>query len=341
MKKRLHKHLEHIQEELIALMRDKHPQTAEDHIFHDLLFSIELIRESKFDIMELRLLNAALKELRHALKVFKEYYSIPKAAVFGSARAERGSPDYKIAKQFGKAMAKKDWMIITGGASGIMEAAMTGAGVKKSFGLNIVLPFEQIASPVIRRSKKLMYFKYFFTRKLIFLKESAATVLFPGGFGTFDEGFESFTLIQTGKARPRPVVLVDPPGSDYWAKILASLEETMVRRGYISAGDLELARHFQDPEAAVEEIVLFYRNYHSSRFLKDQYLIRLKKPLTAAQLKQINKEYQDIVTRGKFHLLKNIKEDDEKDPSLERVLFRFDRSSFHRLRSLIDLVNTF
>ena len=317
------------------------PRDVEERMFLELLESIEIMREGKFDIMELRLLNSAVKELRHALGVFKEYYTIPKVAVFGSARTSPQHLDYKIAKQFGRALSREGWMIITGGASGIMEAAMVGAGAKNSFGLNIVLPFEQDASPVIRNNNKLMFFKYFFTRKLIFLKESAATVLFPGGFGTFDEGFESLTLIQTGKARPRPVVLIDEPGSDYWDKILAVMKDTMEKHGHITPGDLELARHVHDPAEAVKEIVHFYSNFHSSRFFKDEYLVRLKKPVKAPQLKQLNREFKDLLTRGSFRLMTKVDEDDVKDPSLERLVFSFNRSSFHRLRTLVDTLNTF
>ena len=292
-------------------MRDSHPQSPEDRIFHDMLYSVERIREAKFDLMEIRLLSTALKELRYSLSIFKEYYTTPKAAIFGSARTPKKDPDYKLAKAFGKAMAKRKWMIITGGASGIMEAAIVGASVKNSFGLNIVLPFEQKAAPLIAKNRKLMHFRYFFTRKLMFLKESAATVLFPGGFGTFDEGFESLTLIQTGKARPRPVVLIDPPGSDYWQKVLDCLRQTMARRGYIFEGDLKLARHFQDPEKAADEILGFYRNYHSSRYMKDHYLIRLRQRLSKKQLKDINKQFKDMLSGGTFRLMKDLRHDNE------------------------------
>ncbi len=336
-----HQHLDEIQSWLIDVMRQEHPHGTEERMYHDLLHSIERLKQGNFNTLELRLLNTALRELRYSMSIFKEYYKTPKAAVFGSARTPSDHPDYQIAKQFGRELTKRGWMTITGGASGIMEAAMVGAGAKSSFGLNIRLPFEQDANFIIRSNKKLMNFKYFFTRKLMFLKESAATVLFPGGFGTFDEGFESLTLVQTGKAKPRPIVLVDHPGSDYWAIILDGLKRTLEKNRLITPGDLSLMRHFQDPKEAADEVVRFYRNYHSSRFFDDQYLIRTNKRVTDGELKLINKEFKDLLASGKFTRLDDFKRDDEKDPKLDRIVFHFNRSGYHRLRALIDVLNSF
>ncbi len=306
----------------------------------EMLFNIANLRQENHDIAELRLLNTAFKELRYALKIFKPYRQTHKAAVFGSARTPKTAADYKFAVSFGKKLAKKGWMVITGGASGIMEAAMVGAGADNSFGLNIMLPFEQDANPIIKGNQKLIFFKYFFTRKLMFLKESAATVLFPGGFGTFDEGFESFTLVQTGKAKPRPLVLMDKPGSDFWSSTLALLKKNMSSRGLISKGDMELMRHFQDADKAAEELVNFYSNYHSSRFLKDEYLIRVRKPISNTNLEKINKDYKYLVSQGKFTLLADLTEEDNKDLALTRLLFSFDRSHYSGLRLLIDFLNS-
>jgi uncharacterized protein (TIGR00730 family) len=259
--------------------------------------------------------------------------------VFGSARTPADHSSYKFAEKFGKKLVKKGWMIITGGASGIMEAAMVGAGSANSFGLNIMLPFEQDANPVIKGNSKLIFFKYFFTRKLMFLKESEATVLFPGGFGTFDEGFESFTLVQTGKAKPRPLVLIDPPGSTFWSSTMKVFKANMEGDKLISPGDIRLMRHFQDTDKAVEELTGFYRNYHSSRFLRDRYLVRLKKPLPPAALQRISSEFKDLIVKGSFEKLADISEDDIKDPGLERIVFYFNRTHYSRLRQLIDFFN--
>ncbi|OIO37665.1 MAG: hypothetical protein AUJ72_04110 [Candidatus Omnitrophica bacterium CG1_02_46_14] len=324
----------------MELLVNEYPKFSEEHIYQDMLINIEQLREEKLDVPELRLLNTAFKELRYALKVFKPYRSIPKAAVFGSARTPKDHPNFILAEKFGKTLAKNGWMIITGGASGIMEAAMIGAGVKNSFGLNIMLPFEQEANPVIKGNSKLVYFKYFFTRKLMFLKESQATVLFPGGFGTFDEGFESFTLVQTGKAKPRPLVLVDTPKSNFWKSTLALFKTNLEEEELISKGDLGLMRHTQDIDLAVEELVRFYSNYHSSRFFKDSYLIRLRKPLSDSQIQFLNKNFKMILKTGNFERLTDLSEEDNKDTKLERIVFDFDRSGYNHLRTLIDYLNT-
>ena len=337
---RLPKDLSAFKKDLAELMENDFPSGAENEIFHDMLFNIGKLREEKLDILELRLLNTAFAELRYALRVFKPYRSAPKAAVFGSARLKPSHADFKLAMVFGKKLAKKGWMLITGGASGIMEAAMIGAGAKNSFGLNIMLPFEQQANSTILGNAKLVFFKYFFTRKLMFLKESQATVLFPGGFGTFDEGFESFTLVQTGKARPRPLVLVDTPKSLYWKSLLIYLKNNMQRGGLISRSDLSLMRHLQDADQAVDEVVTFYKNYDSSRFLRDRYLIRLKNPLSEKQMSFINRSFRDILSSGSFERLDDSQIEDEMGPELFRLLFNFDRSSYARLRQLIDYLNT-
>ncbi len=337
---RTDKQVSDFKKNLIELIQGEYPWASENHICQEMLMNVEQLRQEKLNIFELRLLNTAFKELRYALRVFKPYRSIPKAAVFGSARTPKKHPNFKFAVSFGKKLSKKGWMVITGGASGIMEAVMIGAGVKNSFGLNIMLPFEQDANPVIRGNQKLVFFKYFFTRKLMFLMESQATVLFPGGFGTFDEGFESFTLVQTGKAKPRPLVLMDTPGSAYWKSTLRLLKNIMEAEGLISKGDLELMRHFQNADRAVHELTHFYSNYHSSRFMKDRYLIRLRKPLSKGELDILNRNFKGMISGGSFERLEDISEDDNKDPNLERVLFHFDRTSYHHLRALIDHFNS-
>ncbi len=334
------KDLSVFRQDLIDLMGEDYPAGTENEIFRELLYNVGRLREEKLDVGELKLLNTAFSELRYALTVFKKYRGIPKAAVFGSARTKPNHPDFKMAVQFGKKLSKKGWMIITGGASGIMEAAMIGAGAKNSFGLNILLPFEQQANRTIHGDEKLIFFKYFFTRKLMFLKESEATVLFPGGFGTFDEGFESFTLVQTGKAKPRPLVMVDTPKSTFWKSTLALLKKNLEGGGLISPQDLKLVKHFQDNEEAACELVNFFRNYDSSRFLKDRYIIRVKKKLSDADLEKIRSRFKGLVSHGTFERLLDITQDDDQDRALDRIVFQFDRSSYAGLRLLIDHLNT-
>jgi hypothetical protein len=336
--KRERKNYEHFNEDLIALIRAEAPELADD-LCREMIYNVAQVREEKFDIAELRLLNTAFKELRYALKVFKPYRDVPKAAVFGSARTPKDHSSFALAENFGAALAKKGWMIITGGASGIMEAAMVGAGAENSFGLNIMLPFEQSANPVILGDGKLVFFKYFFTRKLMFLKESAATVLFPGGWGTFDEGFESMTLVQTGKARPRPIVMIDPPHSRFWKTLLSLMKENLEGDKLISHQDLSLITHCQDIDKAVEELTRFYSNYDSSRFLRDSYLIRVRRPVTKGLLATLNRDFRDILAQGDFEALQDVSEDDNQDPALHRIIFHFDKTGYARLHQLINTLN--
>ncbi len=326
--------------DITSLLGNDFPPSSDDEIFREMLFNVAQVRNENFDTLEIRLLNTAFKELRYAMKIFKPYRAIPKAAVFGSARTKPGHGNYKMAENFGRLLVKKGWMAITGGASGIMEAVMVGAGAEHSFGLNIMLPFEQQPNWVIRGNLKLINFKYFFTRKLMFLKESEATVLFPGGFGTFDEGFESLTLVQTGKAKPRPIVMIDAPGSDYWKSLMRLLKKNLIEEGLISPNDTRLVRHFQDNEAAASELTNFYKNYDSSRFLRDKYLIRLKRPISDEELKAISTRFKDLCSKGALERLADTTEDDNRDPSLERIVFYFDRSSYSRLKELIDTFNS-
>lgn len=337
--KRIKKDLSYLKKDIRELLDGQFPEGSDDEIFRDMLYNVAQLREDHFDVLETRLLHTAFRELRYAMKVFKPYRAIPKAAVFGSARTPKDHPNYKIANDFGEKLVKKGWMVITGGASGIMEAAMVGAGTQNSFGLNIMLPFEQFPNPMILGDLKLVNFKYFFTRKLMFLKESEATVLFPGGFGTFDEGFESFTLVQTGKAKPRPLILVDAKGSAYWSSLLKLIKKNLLEEKLISPSDLSLMEHFQDPQKAVDGLVHFYRYYDSSRFLKEKYLIRLKRPLSDDELKEINIQFKDLCVGGGFERLKDLSEDNHPDQSLERIVFPFNKTGYSRLRQLIDYFN--
>lgn len=334
------KNYERFREDLRELLEGSLDEHTEDAVYAEMLFNVAQLREEKLDMAEIRLINTAFKELRYALKVFKPFRDIPKAAVFGSARTPRSHADFRFAEEFGRKLARKGWMLITGGASGIMEAAMVGAGAQKSFGLNIMLPFEQTANPIIRGNEKLIFFKYFFTRKLMFLKESQATVLFPGGFGTFDEGFESFTLVQTGKAKPRPLVLMDPPASRFWSTFLSFVKQEVEGGKFISPQDLGLLKHYHEAGPAVEHILKFYSNYDSSRFLKDQFLIRLRKPLKDKDLQKLNQKHKGMIADGAgLRRFADLAMDDDPDPSLHRLIFKFDRTSYSQLRLLIDDLN--
>ena len=290
---------------------------------------------------DVKLLTTALRELRYSFKVFAPLRNRRKVTVFGSARTRSDNPSYAQAVEFGREIAKAGFMVITGAASGIMEAGHVGAGRDNSIGVNILLPFEQFANPVIHGDQKLMHLKYFFTRKLLFLKESDAIALFPGGFGTLDEGFEVLTLIQTGKSHMFPVVLIDHPGGDYWRAWDEFIRRQLLDRAMISPADLSLYKVTDSVVEAVEEIRTFYRVYHSLRYVKGSLVLRLQKAPQAPLLERIRGEFRDILADGTFDLTSALpaEANDSHLSSLPRLQFRFDRKSLGRLRQLIDLLN--
>src|SRR5207302_1574712 len=249
---------------------------------------------------DVKLLSVALRELRYAFKVFAAYRNRRKVTVFGSARLPLDDPSCVQAIEFGKRLAEHDYFVITGAASGIMEAGHVGAGREHSIGVNILLPFEQEANTIIRNDHKLMHLKYFFTRKLLFVKESDAVALFPGGFGTLDEAFEVLTLIQTGKSHLFPIVMIDEPGGDYWKQWKHYVEEVLLKRGMISPPDMALFKVTDSVDDAVAEIVNFYRVYHSMRYVDGHLVLRLQHALPEPLLERIRAEFADIVEAGTF-----------------------------------------
>ena len=290
---------------------------------------------------DLKILSRTLRELRYAFKVFTPYRASRKVTIFGSARTPEDHPTYRTALQFGQAMAKEDWMVITGAAQGIMEAGHEGAGRDHSMGLNILLPFEQEANPIIAGDHKLVHMKYFFTRKLMFVKESNAICLLPGGFGTLDEGLEVLTLLQTGKRDTIPVVLLDQPGGDYWASFHEFIKRKLLGHGMIDEEDLSLYRLTDSVDEAVDEILGFFRRYQSMRYVHRDLVFRLVSPPSEALLDRINTDFADILVEGQFRLGDPLPEEkDEPDlATLPRLIFRFNRREYGRLRQLIDCLN--
>jgi uncharacterized protein (TIGR00730 family) len=291
---------------------------------------------------DVKLLNTALKELRYAFKIFASYRHLRKVTVFGSARLPATHPAYRQAVEFAQQIAAAGYMVITGAASGIMEAGHVGAGREKSIGVNILLPFEQEANPIIRGDLKLMHLRYFFTRKLLFIKEADAVVLFPGGFGTLDEGFEVLTLVQTGKSQLLPIVMLDEPGGDYWSHWERLIHDVLLRRGLISPEDLHLFHRTDSASEAVNEVLGFYRVYHSMRYVRGGRLVlRLQHPLSDALLEKVRVEFADILVSGSFEQTDALPEEanDVQVVALKRLRFHFDRRSLGRLRQLIDLIN--
>jgi uncharacterized protein (TIGR00730 family) len=290
---------------------------------------------------DLKLLNAALKELRYAFTVFRPYRHVRKVATFGSARVSSRHPAYQMAKVFGRLMADAGWMVITGAASGIMKAGHEGAGRAASFGLNIRLPFEQEANPVILRDPKLITCRYFFTRKLLFVKESHATALFPGGFGTLDEGFELLTLLQTGKTDPRPIVFVDVPGGRFWRPLLRFFDRQLLGDGMIARSDRAIYRTATSAEAGAASIRHFYSTYHSARYVGARLVVRLQRALPSAWLPRLTRTFRDLLHSGEIEQGAALPEeaDEPELAHLPRLVLRFNRQQHGRLIELIHTIN--
>src|SRR6266702_3938020 len=292
---------------------------------------------------DVRVIQTALRELRYAFKLFAPYAATRKVTIFGSARTLPSKTEYKQAVEFARKISAAGFMIITGAGPGIMQAGHEGAGPEKSFGANIRLPWEQAANPIIQHDKKLLTFKYFFTRKLTFLRHSDAIVLFPGGFGTMDEGYEALTLMQTGKSRMMPLVLMDKPGGAYWRTWDKHVREHLLRNQFISPDDLDLYRITDDTDDAVKIITRFYRNFHSMRFVRDLLVIRLKHPASDFAITALNQDFADIIMSGKLHAIEATPEEREDNQYLDlpRIALGFNRRDYGRLRQLIDVLNSF
>jgi uncharacterized protein (TIGR00730 family) len=289
-----------------------------------------------------KLVDKALGELRYAFKIFAPYEHIPKVSIFGSSRTPELHADYVQATKFAERMRQCNWMVITGAGDGIMKAGHGGAGPEASFGVAIRLPFEQKTNDFITLDKKLINFKYFFTRKVCFIKESDAIVLFPGGFGTHDEGFEALTLMQTGKSLPKPLIFVDRPRGNYWKTWWRFVEDQLLDEALISKEDLAFFKVYDDVEDACDEITRFYSNYHSMRYVKDALVVRVKHPVTEGLLRNLNDRFAGICQNGgKFQLTGPLPEEENESEfrDLHRIVFPFNRTNFGKLRSLIDVLN--
>ncbi|MGA2556645.1 MAG: LOG family protein [Verrucomicrobiota bacterium] len=326
-------------QELIALQGGgANPDLVEDIIAN----ALKLLTDVK-DRGDARVIRTAVRELRYAFRLFAPYRQTRKVAIFGSARTEPDQPEYREAVEFARQMAAAGFMVITGAGPGIMQAGHEGAGPERSFGANIRLPWEQAANPIIDKDEKLIHFKYFFTRKLTFVRHADALALFPGGFGTLDEGYEALTLMQTGKGRLVPLVLLDRPGGNYWKTWDKNVREQLVRAELISPEDLHLYQIASSPGHAVRIITRFYRNYHSSRFVKDLLVIRLQHVPPPSALEGLNEDFADIISGEKFQAIAATPQEREDDDCVEmgRIAFGFDRRQYGRLRQLIDVLNSF
>lgn len=324
-----------------ALTRERSLSKTQAKLITSMLSEVWGLAREGVSVGDLKIADAALAEMVEAFRVFRPFRAVRKATMFGSARTQEHDPIYRLARDIASGLASAGWMMITGAGPGIMAAGTEGAGREHAFGVNIRLPHEQGANPFIAQDPKLVEMRYFFTRKLMLIKESNAYIVLPGGFGTLDECFELLTLLQTGKAEPAPIVLVETPGGTYWQRWQEFISDEAIRSGWISPEDTSLFRIVNSVQDALSEVFCFYRNYHSCRWVGDLLVIRLQRPPSADELEALNDQFSDIVTSGAIRHTSAMPPERSSDDHLElaRIALRFDKFHFTRLRVLIDALN--
>jgi uncharacterized protein (TIGR00730 family) len=327
--------------EILDLL-EKLPTQKHGKLIRQVLDTVLRASTHNLERLDWKIINYALQDMEKGFTTFQPYSHTRKITIFGSARLLPETPEYQIAREFGREISQRGFMVMTGAGGGIMQAGNEGAGPECSFGLNIQLPFEQGANPIINEDSKLITFKYFFTRKLFFLKESDAIALFPGGFGTQDEAFESLTLIQTGKAGPLPLVLIDCPGGTYWHNWDRYIREQLLNNRLISPDDVNLYEITDNVQTACNLITSYYRVFHSSRFVGDRFVIRLKCSLSAELLEHLNIEFSDLLTQGKIEMSQCLPEEKgDGTEALPRLILYFNHRDFGRLHLMIRMINEY
>jgi len=329
------------EQDLVDALLDSAGVTGRRDLYRSIIGTVVHLAEEHTDALDLKLARAALAEMAEAFRVFRPFRVDQKVTFFGSARTLPEDPLYLQARRLAERMAHHGWMVVTGAGPGIMAAAMEGAGRERSLGVNIRLPHEQGANEFIAQDPKLVEMRYFFTRKLMLIKESDAYTVLPGGFGTLDEAFELLTLLQTGKAQPAPLVLLDVPGGTYWEGWQHFLDTEVASRRLVSPEDHALFKITSDVDEAATEMLGFYRNYHSCRWVGDLLVIRLRQLPSRPQLRDLNTAFADIVTNGTIRSAKPFGPERSSRDHLElpRLAMRFDRIHYGRLRQLIDAIN--
>ncbi len=330
-------------DEMIDNLMDKVGVHHPDMIREMIVTALKAGQESDY-LADLKLMRTTMKEMRYTNKVFGPHRDRKKVTIFGSARTEPDEPIYQKCVEFSRMLAERGYMAITGGGGGIMQAGNEGAGAENSFAVNIRLPFEQETNPVMVQSRNVINYKYFFNRKVAFLKEADAVALFPGGFGTLDEAMETLTLVQTGKNPPIPLILIDGDEGDYWENWLEFIKKTLLKKGLISGEDFSLFSITRDPAEAVRIIDEFYQVYHSCRFVKDKLVIRLNKPLSEEDVATLQSEFNEIIEAGShIHLTGPLPEEvDQPDLlALPRLSFKFNHRSYGLLKAFIRRINSF
>jgi len=328
--------------ESISRLVSKVGKKDNEKYLKEIISSICKLSEVDINSGDWKLMSRSIKELKNSFKAFTPYRDKRKVAIFGSARTPQKNPLFRMAEDFSRDITKKDFMVITGAGGGIMEAGNKGGG-DDSFGVNIKLPFEQSANDYIKESNKLVSYNYFFIRKLMFIKESDATVLFPGGFGTLDEAYEGLTLIQTGKSLPRPIILMQNKGDDYWQTWVSFFTEIMLRDKYISPDDMDLFSICESNEDAIEKITSFYKTYHSLRYVGDNAVIRLNNSITSDNIASLNDAFKDIVVEGNISACEPFPDEVNTRDQLKkfRIAFKFNKINFGRLVSMVRMINSF
>ncbi len=331
--------LESLQADLAELI-ERLPNLKHQQLIQQALATIVRLAGNEIDRLDWKILSASLADMERGFELFYTYRHVRKVTIFGSARLSPETPEYQIAVDFARDISQLGFMVMTGGGGGIMQAGNEGAGREHSFGLNIQLPFEQEANPFIEGDPKLIHFKYFFTRKLFLLKESDAVALFPGGFGTQDEAFECMTLSQTGKFGPVPVVLIDSPGGDYWRSWSEYIDQKLVKTGLVSPEDPSLYTITDNLSVACKAITGFFQVYHSSRYVGDRLVIRLKTELSPAEVEQLNDNFSDILVKGRIETSQALPQEGQDETSqLPRLLLYFNQRDLGRLYQLIAAIN--
>jgi uncharacterized protein (TIGR00730 family) len=317
------------------------PNSPNIPLYRDMILTVLRMAQDDLNRWNAKITLQALRELEHAFRVLEQFKGRRKVTVFGSARTPIEHPLYGMARELGAALARSDLMVITGAGGGIMAAAHEGAGLGHSLGFNITLPFEQHANSTVDGTDNLLSFHFFFTRKLFFVKEADALVLCPGGFGTLDEALEVLTLIQTGKSPLVPVVLLDAPGGQFWQGALDFIQNQLEANHYILPADMKLVRLVHSTEEAVAEINQFYSNFHSSRWLKHQFVIRMNHTLSEQALQHMQAAFADLCLSDHFHqhAYSGEEQDDVQFSHLARLSFTFNARNNGRLRELIDFIN--
>jgi uncharacterized protein (TIGR00730 family) len=331
--------LESLQADIAELI-DRLPTLKNRQFIQQALATIVRLAGTEIERLDWKILSASLADMERGYQLFYDYRHVRKVTIFGSARLSPESSEYRMALDFARRVSEMGFMVMTGGGGGIMQAGHEGAGRENSFGLNIQLPFEQEANPFIQGDPKLIHFKYFFTRKLFLLKESDAVALFAGGFGTQDEAFECMTLSQTGKFGPVPLVLIDPPGGDYWSSWSEYVDKQLVQKGLVSPEDPSLYTVTDNLDVACNAITDFYRVYHSSRYVGDRLVIRLTTDLSEAEIAELNTNFSDILVKGSIEKSQALPAEAQDETfGLPRLVLYFNQRDLGRLYQMIAVIN--